>query len=333
MSSDQIIKVGDVTVTAENALQLKAQLESTRAAAASLDNAADKLTITVWREADQRAAKKAKGDKEKTPAGTAVDLVQNVNLANVDELKATIDLAGPDNSLLITLETQRGGKGGAIELTRTVMVENSNVINFANFPQVRDTVYKELILASLASSELNENIGPQNVEKYATQAVDIELACYEAVQADRKTCNQTQAACEANMAGDQQCGGASYTEAQVSEMMATCTEARQQCFTDQQEANENREDDSTPTELPESCKTQNDVCGEAVVISCMVAEEACTKASITEPIENIEARCFGNAQEDVKRQCFDDQTVVVEKADEEGEDGAEASTEKTEGEG
>ena len=65
----------------------------------------------------------------------------------------------------------------------------------------------------------------------------------------------------------------------------------------------------------------------------MVAEEACTKASITEPIENIEARCFGNAQEDVKRQCFDDQTVVVEKADEEGEDGAEASTETTEGEG
>ena len=60
------------------------------------------------------------------------------------------------------------------------MVENSNVINFANFPQVRDTVYKELILASLASSELNESIGSQNVEKYATQAVDIELACYEA---------------------------------------------------------------------------------------------------------------------------------------------------------
>ena len=240
ISSDQIIKVGDQVVTADNALALKEMLEATTTASASKDNGDGVLTITVWREADQRAAKKAKGDKDKIPAGTVVEIVQNVNLTNVDELKETIDLAGADNSVVVSLGIQRAGEalGGAVELTRTIMVDNSNVINFANFPQVRDTIYKELIIESLASSELNESIGQQNVEKYATQAIDIELACYEAVQADRKTCNQTQAACDANMLGDQQCGGASYSEAEVSEMMATCTEKRQQCFTEQQEANE-----------------------------------------------------------------------------------------------
>ena len=181
-------------------------------------------------------------------------------------------------------------------------------IDFDQFAQVRDVIFKTLLAQDIADSYTGE-LAAQQAIAYAQTAAEAELICFVTSQTARETCNQVSNSCASAM----ETGGLS--QSQVDGMMEDCLTKRTECYNAEQEAGDDEDAD-----IPESCVEADKVCNESAVASCTEASRSCSIESVTESIDETGARSNGRVHAEVKRQCYADQTEERPASDDEEEE-------------